>query len=118
MVRLPPLAWRDRRIAGSEAQVRQLESGRAVHIVRPSFEAMVQAERRMTVMRKEMAGGVVRPRGKFNDYQVAHSQGVDNPRQLERWDHPAQIVWDELPDLVVVKSAHGSAGRGVLPLRR
>jgi hypothetical protein len=118
LLKLPPLAWRDRRIAGLEARVRKLESARTVQVVRPSFEAAVQAERRMAALRRGMTGGIARPTGKFSDYDVARSHGVDIPRQLGRWDHPDQIAWDDLPDLVVVKSAHGSTGRGVFPLRR
>lgn len=119
LVKLPPLAWRDRRIASLEARIRHLESGRTVQIVRPSFEATVQAERRMAALRNEMIAPETDERGgKFNDYDVARSLGVDIPHQLGRWDRPDQIAWDDLPDHVVVKCAHGSTGRGVFPLRR
>jgi hypothetical protein len=43
---------------------------------------------------------------------------VEIPEQLGRWSDPAKIAWDDLPERVVIKADRGSAGDGVLPLRR
>ena len=56
--------------------------------------------------------------GKFWVYELAQSHGFDVPEQFGRWDGPAEIRWDELPDLVVIKSAFSSTSRGVFPIRR
>jgi hypothetical protein len=56
--------------------------------------------------------------GKFRVQDLVQSHGVDVPRRFGRWDRAADIAWDELPDLVVIKSRRGSTSRGVLPLRR
>ena len=56
--------------------------------------------------------------GKFHVYDLARSHGIDVPAQHGRWDDPADIQWNDLPDLVVIKSAFSSTSRGVFPLRR
>lgn len=115
--RLPPVARRERRIAELQARLAATHEENA-HV--PSFQGRLFAERRMR--RHEHDVGVPSPsvisRGKFWVYDLVRSHGVDVPEQLGRWDDPADIPWDDLPDLVVVKSAFGSTSRGVLPLRR
>ena len=77
---------------------------------------MLHAEKRMHQLGRPVTS-VIR-HGKFYVYDVAKSHGIATPEQLGRWADPRDIPWDELPDLVVVKSMRGSTSRGVLPLRR
>jgi hypothetical protein len=121
--RLPPVASRDQRIRDlrrriarlrEEKQALQAESERPV--TRASYFAMLKAESRMRELGAP-ATSVIR-HGKFYVYDVAQSHGIAIPEQLGRWSDPWDIPWDQLPDLVVVKSKRGSTSRGVLPLRR
>jgi glutathione synthase/RimK-type ligase-like ATP-grasp enzyme len=107
--RLPPVARRDERI-------RDLRQKAQRPPAEPSFVAMLHAERRMHALGRP-ATSVIR-HGKFYVYDLARSHGIEIPEQFGRWAHPRDIPWDELPDLVVIKSMRGSSGRGVLPLRR
>src|ERR671918_2923566 len=77
---------------------------------------MLHGEKRMHALGKP-ASSVIR-HGKFYVYDLARSHGIEIPEQFGRWTHPRDIPWDELPDLVVIKSMRGSTGKGVLPLRR
>jgi len=134
--RLPPVARRDeritklnRRIARLKRRVeelgdenarlqQQLASGEL--LTRPSFRARIHQERRLRALEVEMrvpSPNVIR-HGKFYVYDFARSHGFDVPERYGQWDDPADIAWDELPDLVVIKSAHSTASRGVFPLRR
>ncbi len=134
--RLPPVARRDeritrlnRRIAKLKRRVeelgdenarleQQLASGEL--LTRPSFRARIHQERRLRALEVEMrvpSPSVIR-HGKFYVYDFARSHGFDVPERHGQWDDPADIAWDELPDLVVIKSAHSTASRGVFPLRR
>lgn len=117
LVKLPPLAWRDRRIGALEARIRKLK---AEPIVRPSFEARLETERRLHELRKTVGAPIKSANwvGKFAIYDFVLSQGVDVPQQFGRWEGPTDIPWDDPPDLVVVKSTHGSTARGVFPVRR
>jgi hypothetical protein len=134
--RLPPIARRDERIAKLSRQVaklnrrveelgdenarleQQLASGEL--LTRPSFRARIHEERRLRALEVEMrvpSPSVIR-HGKFYVYDFARSHGFDVPERHGQWDDPADIAWDELPDLVVIKSAYSTASRGVFPLRR
>jgi len=120
--RLPPVARRDTRVAElSDENARlkqQLASGE--QLTRPSYRARIHAERRLRALGVEMgvpSTSVIR-HGKFYVYDLARSHGFDVPEQFAQWDDPADIAWNALPDLVVIKSAHSSTSRGVLPLRR
>lgn len=44
--------------------------------------------------------------------------GVRRPTLMASFDHPREIVWDALPDEVVVKPARGTVSRGVFLLSR
>lgn len=108
--RLPPVARRDQKIH----DLRQKISGPPS--TEPSYRAMVHAERRLHELGRP--GSSVIRSGKFHVYDVARSHGIDIPEQFGRWADPRDIPWDELPDLVVIKSMRGNNARGVLPLRR
>ena len=127
--RLPPLARRDERLAFLARRIKKLRDQNVLleqklasdeQLTRPSYRARVHAERRLRALRVEMgvpSTSVIR-HGKFHVYDLARSHGFDVPEQYGRWDDPADIAWDELPDLVVIKSAFSSSSRGVFPLRR
>ena len=109
------MSRRDRRIRELE---HELASGDQV--IHPSYRARVHAERRRRELELEMgvrSTSVIR-HGKFYVYDLARSHGIDVPAQHGRWDDPAEIPWNDLPDLVVIKSAFSSTSRGVFPLRR
>ena len=113
--RLPPVSRRDRRIRKLE---HDLESGD--QLIHPSYRARLHAERRRRELELEMgvpSTSVIR-HGKLYVYDLARSHGIDVPAQHGRWDDPAEIQWNDLPDLVVIKSAFSSTSRGVFPLRR
>jgi len=127
--RLPPVSRRDRRIRQLD---RRLERLRDKHqrleqdvksgdqLTRPSYRARLHAERRLRQIEVQMgvpSTSVIR-HGKFYVYDLARSHGIDVPAQHGRWDDPAGIQWDDLPDLVVIKSAFSSSSHGVFPLRR
>jgi hypothetical protein len=125
--RLPPVARRDQRIHDLKQTASDLRSANRALRARadgdadrpraePSYFAKLHAEQRMRELGRP-ATSVIR-HGKFYVYDVARSYGIDIPEQLGRWADPRNIPWDELPDLVVVKSKRGSTSRGVLPLRR
>jgi len=131
----PPVARRDARLERLERRLAELEyasatsaSGadrqlarfRNAFVRRSSFQARVHAERRLRALADEIGAppASVIQHGKFHVYELARSHGIDAPRELRRWDDPRDIVWEDLPDLVVVKSAFGSTSRGVFPLRR
>ncbi len=134
--RLPPVARRDERIAKLDRRIarlkrrvdelggentrleQQLASGE--QLTRPSYRARIHEGRRLRALRVEMgvpSTSVIR-HGKFYVYDFARSHGFDVPEQYGRWDDPADIAWNDLPDLVVIKSARSTASRGVFPLRR
>ncbi len=127
--RLPPVARRDQRLAALTRRVRKLGAENARlerelaggdQLTRPSYRARLHAERRRREIEVEMgvpSTSVIR-HGKFYVYELARSHGIDVPEQYAQWDDPADITWDELPDLVVIKSAFSSTSRGVFPLRR
>jgi hypothetical protein len=113
--RLAPVARRDERIRELE---QHLASGDL--LTRPSYRARIHAERRLRELGRELgvpSTSVIR-HGKFWVYELAQSHGFDVPEQFGRWDSPAEIRWDLLPDRVVIKSAFSSTSRGVVPLRR
>lgn len=87
---------------------------------KPSFQVRLNEERRLRKLEVEIGAPSrsVIAGGKFHVYDLVRSLGVDVPEQLGRWDDPAEIPWDDLPDTVVIKSAFAAASRGVLPLRR
>lgn len=93
---------------------------RNTFVRRSSFQARVHAERRLRALEVTMGlpSTDVERHGKFYMYDFARSHGIDVPEEYGRWDDPADIPWDDLPDHVVIKSAFGSTSRGVLPLRR
>lgn len=127
--RLPPVARRGARVAELTRRVEELgdENARIKRLLasgdqltRPSYRARIHAERRLRALGVEMGApstSVIR-HGKFYVYDLVRSHGIDVPEQYARWDTPADIAWDELPDLVVIKSAFSSTSRGVFPLRR
>lgn len=86
----------------------------------PSFQVRLNEEKRLRVLEVELGAPSrsVIAGGKFHVYDLARSHGIDVPEQYGRWDDPADIGWDDLPDAVVIKSAFGAASRGVFPLRR
>lgn len=118
--RLPPVARRDERIARLQRRVKKLEKVREAMVTRPSYQVRVNEERRLRRLEEEIGAPSrsVIAGGKFHVYDLVSSHGIDVPEQLGRWDDPADIPWDDLPDAVVIKSAFGAASRGVLPLRR
>lgn len=104
-------------VSRREARIRELEQHLASGdpLTLPSYRARIYAERRLRVLGGETS---VISGGKLHVYELAQSHGIEVPRQFGRWDHPAEIRWDELPDQVVIKSAFSSTSRGVFPLRR
>jgi hypothetical protein len=118
--RLPPLARRDQRIAKLRGRVATLEKSRQAMAEKPSFQVRLNEERRLRQLEVEIGAPSrsVIAGGKFHVYDLVGSHGIDVPATYGRWDNPADIPWDDLPDAVVIKSAFGAASRGVLPLRR
>ena len=118
--RLGPISRRDQRIADLTRRAKQLEKERRRLAEGPSYEVRLEEERRLRAWESELGAPSrsVIASGKFHVYDLVRSHGIDVPEQLGRWRDPADIPWDELPDAVVIKSAHGAASRGVLPLRR
>ena len=87
----------------------------------PSYQARINAERRLHALGKELKSTKppsVIAGGKFRVYDLVRSHGIDVPQQYGQWRKPAAIPWDDLPDTVVIKCAFATAARGVLPLRR
>lgn len=121
--RLPPVSRRDRRIATLERRLAKLRRGLANggdQLARSSYRARIYAERRRRDIEvwNSIPLTTVTRHGKFHVYDLARSHGLDVPAQYGRWDDPADIPWNDLPDHVVIKSAFGSTSRGVFPLRR
>jgi len=118
--RLPPVANRDRRIAKLSRRVAKLEASRQAMAKKPSFQVRLNEEKRLRALEVEIGAPSrsVIAGGKFHVYDLVRSHGVEIPEQFGRWDDPADIAWDDLPDAVVIKSAFGAASRGVFPLRR
>lgn len=118
--RLPPVAHRDQRIATLRRRVTKLEKARRAMAEKPSFQVRLNEERRLRQLEIEIGAPSrsVIAGGKFHVYDLVRSHGVDVPATHGRWDDPADIPWNDLPDAVVIKSAFGAASRGVLPLRR
>ncbi|MEV7397635.1 ATP-grasp fold amidoligase family protein [Aeromicrobium sp. NPDC092404] len=88
-------------------------------LVRPSFRAHSYARRRFYQLALE--AGVpasLNAMGKLEVGRLMRSYGIDVPEVLGTWDTIEEIPWDDLPDRVVLKSAHGHNSNGVLPLRR
>ena len=129
------LARRDARLERLERRLAELEDEKATStfeadrelarfrnafVRRSSFQARVHAERRLRELADEIGAPPrsVIQHGKFHVYELARSHGIDTPREHGRWDDPREIDWNELPDVMVVKSAYGSTSRGVFPLRR
>lgn len=115
--RFPPVARRDRRIAALQAR---LAGQSAEWAARPSFVRRLASAGRIRAHERELgrAAPSVISRGKFWVYDFVVSHGVAIPEQYGRWDDPADIPWDALPDRVVVKAAVGRASKGVFPLQR
>lgn len=119
-LRLGPVSRRDQRIAELTSRVKDAEKDRHRLAERPSFQVRLNEEKRLREWELELGAPSrsVIASGKFHVYDLVRSHGIDVPEQLGRWDDPADIPWDDLPDAVVIKSARGAASRGVLPLRR
>ena len=114
------MARRDARIAELTRRVKELEKARRRLAEGPSFQVHLNEEKRLRAWESKLdaPSRSVIAGGKFHVYDLVRSHGIDVPEQLGRWDDPADIPWDELPDAVVIKSAFGAASRGVFPLRR
>jgi hypothetical protein len=133
--RLPPIARRDRQIRRLKRRVHELRDriasleadadARAERLRHefargPSFQVRINTERRLRALGEAFdtpSTSVIR-HGKLHVYDLVRSLGIETPAEYGRWDDPADIQWDDLPDLVVIKSAFGTHGRGVWPLRR
>ena len=118
--RLGPVARRDERIARLERALEErLHQDERSYSV-PSFRRYIYAERRIAghlQMLDQRARGQALTH-KLKSYSFATSHGVDIPQLFGVWERPEDIDWDRLPDAVVIKSAGGTSGRGVFPLRR
>lgn len=118
--RLPQVARRDGRIQDLERRLGHEADREERSYGTPSFRRYVYAERRIAAHLKRLDDS---DRGhlltrKLKSYALARSYGVEVPEIFGVWELPGDIAWDELPDAVVVKSARGTASRGVTPLRR
>ena len=118
--RLPQVLRRDERIATLERQLTIDAEREERSFDVPSFRRYIYAERRIADHLRQLddsdRGHLVTR--KLKSYAFARSFGVDVPEIFGIWDRPEDIAWAELPDHVVVKSAKGTAARGVIPLRR
>ena len=118
--RLPQVSRRDERIDDLERQL-ELEADREERSYGvPSFRRYIYAERRIADHSRRLDDT---DRGQFvtrklKSYSFARSYGVYVPDVFGVWERPTDITWNELPDAVVIKSAKGTAARGVTPLRR
>ena len=118
--RLPQVSRRDERIEALQRR-RATEADREERSYGvPSFRRYIYAERRINDLLRRLDDS---DRGqyvtrKLKSYSFAKSYGVDVPEVFGIWERPDEIAWDELPDAVVIKSAKGTAARGVTPLRR
>lgn len=86
----------------------------------PSFQREIFRARRVAAHAAQLRrqGTSLIGHGKPYVLSLMASHGVDIPRTLGSWKHPEDIAWDDLPDLVVIKSTRGAGSRGVYPLRR
>jgi len=118
--RLPHVARRDERITTLERTLRRRAERKERSFAVPSFRRYIYAERRIAAHLRDIdrtdRGHIVTR--KLKSYSFARSHGVDVPEIFGIWDRPRDIAWDELPDAVVIKSAKGTAARGVAPLVR
>jgi hypothetical protein len=118
--RLAPVARRDERIAKLRRAMTERAADDERSYARPSFLRNIYAERRLAAHLHELdrsdRGQVVT--SKLKSYSFAASHGVGVPQVFAIWDRPEDIVWNELPDEVVIKSNGGTGARGVVPLRR
>jgi hypothetical protein len=88
-------------------------------LVRPSFRAHSYARRRFyTIAQENGVPASLNSMGKLEVGRLLQSHGIDVPKVLDVWDTIDEIPWDDLPDRVVIKSAHGHNSNGVLPLRK
>lgn len=141
--RLPPLAWRDRRIAElrqSErrlaAEVRELTKRLAAiegttvgarpdvkySPQHPSWHWRVQEQARIGRYTSQLDPRTQHPRRrllqKLHNYELARSHGLATPRVFGIWQRIEDVTWEDLPPSFVLKSNRGYSGRGVLPLTR
>lgn len=143
MRRIPPIAWRDARIAELRERVRTQQAridsllaqvratpppaprpkaGRTYRPAESSWHARVMEQQRVQRAVNAVPGSERHPRrnlfDKLHNYELARSLGVATPQVLGTWATAGQIEWDALPERFVLKSNGGSTGRGVLPLER
>lgn len=142
--RIPPIAWRDARIADLRARVRSQQEriegllterqsrptpptprpapGRTYRPAESSWHARIMEQQRVQRAVNAVGGSTLHPRrnlfDKLHNYELARSLGVATPQILGTWATVEEIEWDALPDRFVLKSNGGSTGRGVLPLER
>jgi teichuronopeptide biosynthesis TupA-like protein len=117
---LPRAARRGQKIDDLTRRVAALEQSRQEMARQPSFQVRINEEKRLRSLEVELGAPSrsVIAGGKFHVYDFVRSHGIDVPEQLGRWDDPADIPWNDLPDKVVIKSAYGNTSNGVLPLHR
>jgi hypothetical protein len=96
-------------------ELRQAEAGSS-----PSFYKRLAMLRRSYTTMKSL--GFQHPiwtlNAKHAGYQFARSHGLATPRKIANCADVSEISWGELPDSFVLKTLHGAASRGVLPLVR
>jgi len=118
--RLPQVVRRDERIEELERQLALEDDREEASYGLPSFRRYIYAERRIADHLRRLddddRGHLVTR--KLKSYAFARSYGVDVPEVFGVWERSVDIAWDELPEAVVIKSAQGTAARGVTPLRR
>jgi hypothetical protein len=118
--RLPQVSRRDKRIRTLERTLKRCARREERSYSVPSFRRYIYAERRIAAHLRDLDPtdrGHILTR-KLRSYSFARSHGVDVPEIYGIWDRPQDVAWDELPDAVVIKSANGTAARGVTPLLR
>ena len=137
--RLPPIAWREQRIAqllDREAALKEqlaavsAERDRLKTRVRnpkytpleTSWHVRLKEQTRVGRHTARIDPDREHPRfrleEKLHNYELAASYGVLTPRVFGTWPRVEDITWDDLPEAFVVKSDRGYSGNGVLPLRR
>ena len=146
MRKLPPIAWRDHRLAELREQEKAL-SAQLAGVTRelatvteerdqvrrqlregkyspkhPSWHARIMEQARVGRYTAPKDRDRVFPRRrlleKLHNYELARSYGIATPRVIGSWGRIEDVPWDELPEAFVVKSNRGYSGNGVLPLRR
>ncbi|MGO0575404.1 ATP-grasp fold amidoligase family protein [Ornithinimicrobium panacihumi] len=133
---IPPLAWRDRRLAQRAEQVAELRERVAAleaelasyrgerdgHDLPPSFRRELMAARGSAKALWHTPGARQHPLlqvpYKLRNYRLAASHGVPVPRVLGVWAKTSDIDLDGLPERFVLKSDRGAGSHGVLPLTR